>query len=207
VTTLPRTVAAAPAPAAHGWAFEAGSEANYRLLAGLFRDSIRVWYAPKAFTVGGRSFPNGAFVVRVAGNRAGVAETLAWRIAESGATVHPVPSASVDSGTDLGSNSVFPVRAPRVALVGGQGVNGNSFGFTWFAFDQRLGYPVTTVSAGFLGGTGLDDMDVVVLPSLQGGALQQALGEAGLQRLQRWVRDGGVLVTLQGATSWLASQG
>ncbi len=200
-----------PAPGAltpgHGWAFEAGSEASYRLLAGLFRDSVRVWYAPKAFAVGGHSFPNGAFVVRASGNRADVMESVARRAAESGAVVRNIPSALVDSGTDLGSNSVFPVRAPRIALVGGNGVNGNSFGFSWYAFDQRLAYPVTTVPVGFLGGAGLEEMDVVVLPSLQGGALASTLGEAGLQRLQRWVRDGGVLVTLQGATSWLASQG
>ena len=205
VTTIPRPVLAALPVSGHGWAFEAGSEASYRLLAGLFRDSVRVWYAPKAFAVGGKSFPNGAFVVRVAGNRTAVAETVAWRAAEAGAVVQHLPSALVESGTDLGSNSVFPLRAPRIALVGGAGVNGNSFGFSWFAFDQRLGYPVTTVGIGFLGGAGLEEMDVVVLPSLQGGALQQELGEAGLQRLQRWVRDGGALVTLQGATNWLAS--
>jgi hypothetical protein len=192
--------------AAHGWAFAAGSEAAYRLLAGLFQDGVRVWYAPKPFRVGAADFPHGAFIVRVAGNEAGVHALLQARVRESGVPVLPLATALVDEGTDLGSNSVFPVNAPKVLLVGGNGVNGNSFGFSWFTFEQRLGLPVTTVAAPFLATSGLDEFDVVVIPSTQGGAFEAQLGEAGKERLQRWVRDGGVLVTLQGATTWLASE-
>ncbi len=194
-------------PAAqHGWAFAAGSEASYRLLAGLFRDGVRVWYAPKPFRVGNANFPNGGFVVRVAGNGSDVLQKLQARVRETAVPVQPLATALVDEGTDLGSNSVFPVNAPKVLLVGGNGVNGNSYGFSWFTFEQRLGYPVTTVAAAFLASSGLDEFDVVVLPSVQGGAFESQLGEAGKDRLQRWVRDGGVLVTLQGATTWLASE-
>ncbi|HVH39429.1 MAG TPA: M14 metallopeptidase family protein [Gemmatimonadaceae bacterium] len=196
----------APAVGAHGWAFEVGSEASYRMLAGLFRDSVRVWYAPKAFTSGGVSFPRGAFVVRVAGNRADVAKSVNARALESGAVVRTVASALVEQGTDLGSNSVRYIEAPRVALLGGQGVNGLSFGFAWYAFDNRLGYPVTSVTTEWLAGAGLDEMDVLVMPSVQGAAFERALGDAGKERLQRWVRGGGVIVTLGASTSWLASE-
>ncbi len=207
VTTV---VAAAPvseiAAGAHGWAFEAGSEASYRMLSGLFRDSIRVWYAAKAFTSGGVSYARGAFVVRVAGNRSDVAAVVRQRAVESGATVRPVASALVESGTDLGSNSVMYVQAPRIALLGGQGVNGNSFGFTWYAFDHRLGYPVTSVTTEWVAGAGLSEMDVLVIPSTQGITFERALGDAGRDRLQAWVRAGGVIVTLGSATTWLASE-
>lgn len=201
----PSPAVAALAPAAHGYAFEVGSEASYRLLAGLMQDSVRLWYAPRPFTSGGRSFPRGAFIARVAGNRDDLAATVQHRAAESGEMVTPLASALVDSGTDLGSNSVRYVKAPRVALLGGQGVNGNSFGFAWYAFDQRLGYPVTSVNAQFLTGAGLDEFDVLVMPSTQGGAIDAALGDNGRERLQAWVRGGGVLVTLGSATNWLAS--
>jgi hypothetical protein len=205
--TRDRVTVSLPLPAAqHGWAFAAGSEASYRLLAGLFRDGVKVWYAPKAFRVGDANFPNGAFIVRTAGNASDVRERLDARVREAQVTVHPLATALVDTGTDLGSNSVIPVRAPKVLLVGGTGVNGNSFGFAWYTFEQRLGYPATTVNAAFLGGRGIADFNVIVLPSAQGGAVEAQLGEAGKARLQQWVRDGGVLVTLQGATEWLASE-
>jgi hypothetical protein len=90
--------------------------------------------------------------------------------------------------------------------VGGQGISGNSFGFAQFAFDNRLGYPVMQINLANLGGPVLDEVDVLVVPSTFGGAIGNALGESGRNRLTQWVRDGGTLITLDGATSWLATQ-
>ena len=203
-TDAPVSVAA-PAAGRYGYAFEPGSESSIRLLAGLLSDSVRVWFAPKPFTQGGVSFPRGAFVVRNAFNRADVADVVRRRQHEADAVVYPLASAAADSGTDLGSNSVFPVKIPRVALVGGSPVSGNSFGFAWFAFDQRLHYPVTTVNVNNLTGS-LADFDVVVIPSVSSGGLDGVLGESGRGRLGDWVRAGGTLITLDAATQWLANE-
>jgi len=200
---------ASPAPPAegrYGYAFAPGSETSLRLLGRLLADSVRVWYAPRAFRAGAADFPRGAFVVRTAANDADVHTRVRDHAAVAGARVTPLASAGVDQGADLGSNSVIPVRPPRVALVGGPGVSGNSFGFAWYAFEQRLGYPVTTVAAGTLGAALLARFDVVVVPSAQSTALERALGGEGKQALTAWVRNGGVLVTLDGATAWLASE-
>jgi hypothetical protein len=196
---------AAPAVARYGYAFRPGSEASLRMLAGLLRDSVRVWFAPRSFTQGGEAFPHGAFVVRVAANGADVHDRVRRRAVESGAAVVALGTAAADSGTDLGSGSVFPVRPPRVALLGGVPVSGNSFGFAWFAFEQRLGYPVTPVSAAVIANR-LDEFDVVVVPSVFGGGLDNTLGETGRARLAEWVRNGGTLITLDGATAWLAGE-
>jgi hypothetical protein len=112
----------------------------------------------------------------------------------------------VDEGADLGSNSVFPVRAPRVALVGGAPISGSSFGYAWYAFDQRLAYPVTTVAAASLSAGPLEDFDVLVVPSVSPGAFERTLGDGGRTALASWVRNGGTLVTLDEATAWLASE-
>jgi len=199
--------AAAPLPEArYGYAFAPGSDASIAMLAALLADSVRVWYAPRSFTQGGQSFPTGAFVVRVASNGAGVHETVRRLAASTGARVVPLSSALAESGTDLGSNSVMYVKPPRVALVGGTPVSGQSFGFAWYAFDRRLRYPVTTVSVAALGYFRLADFDVLILPAVGAGALDQALGDAGRTRIADWVRGGGTLITLDGATSWLASE-
>ena len=195
-----------PAEGRYGYAFTPGSETSLRLLASLLADSIRVWYAPWAFRAGTADFPRGAFVVRAAANDSGVHATVRRRAVEAGARVTALLSASVDQGTDLGSNSVIPVRPPRIALLGGPGVGGNSFGFAWYAFEQRLGYPVTTVAAASLGAAFLARMDVLVVPSAQAAGLERALGSDGRAALTAWVRNGGVLVTLDGATEWLASE-
>ncbi|HLL45988.1 MAG TPA: hypothetical protein VK399_04745 [Longimicrobiaceae bacterium] len=199
-------VPAAPAMARHAYAWEVGSEASYRLLAALLADSVRVWYAPRSFTAGGARFPHGALLVRMEGNAADVHERMRRHAAAAGAPVAAIQSAAVEEGTDLGSNSVFPLRTPRVALAGGSPVGGNSFGFAWYAFDQRLRYPATPIDVSNLGGAALDDFDVLVVPSVNAAGLDRELGDAGRERIGQWVRAGGVLVTLDAATGWLASE-
>ena len=192
--------------ARHAYAVAPGSEAALRWVSALLADSVRVWYAPGAFRVGEARFPRGAFVVRVAGNDGSVHERVRRAAAASGAAVAALATGLVDEGTDLGSNSVIPVRAPRVALLGGAPVAGTSFGFAWFALDQRLAYPSTAVSVEAVAGGVLRDFDVLVVPSAPTAALERALGEGGRERLGQWVRDGGVLVTLDAATAWVAGE-
>ncbi len=190
--------------AKHGYAFAPGSDASVRLLAELLNAGVRVVYAQKAFRVGGESFPQGAFIARVAGNDESLHGTVNRLADATGATVSALMTGAVDEGTDLGSNSVIPVRAPRVAMLGGAPVNGNAYGFAWYQFDERMGYPVAGISAGSVAGGMLEEFDVLVIPSA--GAVDGALGTDGLAELQRWVRRGGVLITLENASAWLASE-
>jgi hypothetical protein len=195
-----------PAIAHYGYAFAPGTEAGLRLLAGLLADSVRVWYAPNRFSAGGAEFPSGAFVVRVAANDTSVHATVRRLATEAGARVTPLASAAVASGTDLGSNSVMPLRTPRVALLRDDPIAGQSFGYAWYAFDQRLRYPSTALDVSAITGAALDDFDVLVVPSVSPAAFSRALGDAGRDRLAGWVRGGGVLITIDAATDWLASE-
>lgn len=191
--------------AQYGYAFEPGSEASNRLLASLLKDSVKVWHAPRAFSSGGKRFPKGAFLVRVAMNDSSIHDVVAERATQAGAAVYTIASAGVDEGTDLGSNSVRYLAPPKVALLSGAPVSGGSWGFAWYAMDQRLGYPTTLVDASFVA-SGLEGFDVLIMPAVQGGALDRVLGEGGKAALATWVRNGGVLITLDAATSWLAQE-
>jgi hypothetical protein len=197
-------VAPAVEQGAFGYAFAPGSESSVKLLAALLNDSVRVWYAPKSFRSGNARFPHGAFIVRTAANGQNVRDRVNVAARTAHAVVTPLASAMVDEGTDLGSNSVIPIRIPRVALVGSAPVQGNSFGFTWYTFDQRIGLPVTTVPAASLSATMLENFNVVVIPSVSASAFDGVLGAGGRAALNAWVRSGGVLITLDGATGWLA---
>ena len=204
LTEVVRPAAAAIPTAQYGYAFAPGSESSLRLLASLLRDSIRVWHAPNSFTSGGAKFPNGAFVVRVAANAPTVHARVAALAMAAGAQVSPIASAGVNEGTDLGSNSVVPVRAPTIAVLGGAPVSGTPFGFIWYALDQRLGYPSSVIDASYLASGDMRRYSVLIVPSVQGGALDRILGDAGRARLAEWVRSGGVLITTEAATVWAA---
>lgn len=202
----PPPAAAAPGEGRYGYAFAAGTEAGIRMLAALLRDSVPVSYAARPFRGGAFRFDQGAFVVRVPPGRADLHDRVRRHAAQTGAAVAALASGAADEGTDLGSNSVFPVRAPRVALLAGAPVNGQSFGYAWYALDQRLAYPSTALEADAVAGAALDDFDVLVVPSTSAGALARVFGERGQRRIADWVRAGGVLVTIDAATDWLASE-
>ncbi len=201
--SLGQPVPAVP-QARYGYAIAPGSDAGVRMLAALLADSVRVNVAQRSFRVGDANMPQGAFLVRVASNDPNVHEKVRRHAAATGARVVALHSAMVDEGTDLGSNSVVPVRTPNIALAGGSGVGGNSFGFTWYTFDQQLRYPITAIDLASLINV-IDEFNVVIIPSA-GGGIDNVLGESGRTRLGQWVRDGGVLITLDGATNWLASE-
>lgn len=205
ITSIPRRDrATVTVVAKHGYAFAPGSDASIRLLSKLLSGGIRIVYAQKPFTAGSAAFPQGAFIARVANNDSTLHGTFTRIADETGMEYTPLMTALVDEGTDLGSNSVIPVNAPRVALLGGAPVNGNSYGFAWYQFDQRLGYPVSGIGVNAIASGLLSEFDVLVIPSA--GGLDGALGDAGRDELQRWVRRGGVLITLENASTWLASE-
>ncbi len=198
--------AVAIAKAQYAYAVEPGGEAATQFLAKMLADSAKVYWAPKAFRIGEARFPRGAFLLRVAANTSAIHQQVQAAATSTGARIVALPSAMVDEGTDLGSNSVIPIVPTRVAMLGGAPIGGNSFGFAWYQFDQRMKYPVTSIGVDGVSGGVLSGFDVLVIPSTGAGQLDRALGEAGRERLTAWVRAGGVLVTLESATTWLAGE-
>lgn len=116
-----------------------------------------------------------------------------------GVTIHAATSTYSVDGPDLGSRSFLPVRAPRVLLPVGEGVNGYEAGQIWHLLDQRIHMPVTKVDVNDIGRVDWDRYDVLVLVSGSLGYLQPQLDE-----LRRWIRGGGTLVALRGAAAWAA---
>jgi hypothetical protein len=206
VDTTWRLSAAAPDSARYGYAIPAGTEAGYRLLAALLRDSVRVWYQPGAFRAGDTRVGRGSFVARTFGNGPRLHEIVRRHAVAIGAHAVPLMGAGVDEGFDLGSNLVFPLKTPRVAIIAGPGVSGQSAGYAWYAFDQRLHYPVTLLDPTAVSGARLEEFNVIVLPSAQGGFFERMLGDGGRDRLVSWVRAGGTLITLEADSAWVTTE-
>ena len=208
VEAVPAAAPTPPAEAGYAYAFAPGSESALRMLGALLHDEVRVRHATRAFTVPGGAFPHGAFLVLVDRNTdrfdgASLHRKVRELAQETGTPVVAIDNALVESGTDLGSNSVEAIPRPKVALVGGDRISSTSFGAAWHTFDTLLRFPVTRLELGSLTRY-LDEFNVVVIPSAYG--LDGALGRGGADALGGWVRDGGTLITLDGATAWLASE-
>lgn len=103
-------------------------------------------------------------------------------------------------GLSLGSRDMVSVRAVRIGLLSGEGVDATSFGFLWHLLDRQIGVDYDRVDLSQLRQIALSDFDVLVLPS---GAYDERLGDKAKESLDAWVKAGGVLVGVGDAVSWM----
>jgi hypothetical protein len=106
----------------------------------------------------------------------------------------PVRSGLSEEGIDLGSANSEAVAAPRIALVGGEGMTPTSYGAHWYFLEQTLRVPFDALLAPDLARVDLAEYDVLVLPDAGGSALSEAASDA----VRRWVERGGRLVAVAG---------
>jgi Zinc carboxypeptidase len=165
------------------------------------RAGLRVRSADLPFTLGGRQYPGGTAIVRVAENPADTGARLGAIAAKHGVEVVSIDSAFVEQGISLGSGDVSFLKLPRVLLAWDTPTQSLSAGWARFVLERRFGQPVTTVRTGSLGRVDLRRYDVLVLPS---GTYAAAIGGDALRRLKDWINAGGTLITLAEASRWAA---
>lgn len=185
----------------YGWVMPGGGADAIRGLASLLADGVTVRRADSGFSLDGRVFDAGDFVITRRNNE-GV-EDLAGAVERAGfaAGVSPVgvTSGRVTTGYDFGSDHYAAIQAPRIATVSGEDVSSLSAGEIWYHFEQDLHYPLARV--GSIGELDLDNLDVVVLPS---GWYR--MEDDQRNDLAAWVRGGGQLVAVGGACGAFAGQ-
>ncbi len=125
--------------------------------------------------------------------------------AECAVPFYGVNSGWTDVGVDLGSDSVATLKAPRIAVVYGEGVSSLSYGAVWSLFEQTLEAPFSAVTLETLGSRALDHYDVVILPT--GGGYRDALTGDAVTALSDWVRAGGTIIAFGSAAFAIAGDG
>ena len=159
----------------------------------------------KPTTIGGAEFSSGTVIVRVGQND----ETVGDAIREV-AEMLDVDVRGVDTGLAPGNNPslgsgdwVITALPAEVAIVAEDPVQAYSFGWTWYMLSERFRIRTTVLRAQFMDNTDLSQFTTIVLPALSGSQFSDMLGEDGRARLDRWVRDGGTLITLGSAVSFV----
>ena len=191
----PAPAADAAAPAAsrepgYGYLVRPGSASAAAILRFL-RAGGNVQALARSATFEGTAWPAGTWFLPARRN-----PTLGQAARDAGleGMVTPVRSGLSEEGIDLGSANSLSVRAPRIALIGGEGVTPTSYGAHWYFLEQTLGTDFDALLAPELPGLDLSEYDVIVLPEARGSALS----EAGRDALKRWVERGGRLVAVGG---------
>jgi hypothetical protein len=176
-----------------------------RLAWHLMARGFRVSTSTQPVQAGGERWPRGTFIVRVARNDTTLHAALDSLARASGVEVTGVNSAFTESEQyGIGSESTVGMVAPRLAVVGDEGISQTSYGAIWWTLERRYGMRFTPIGLGYLTGGDLSKFNVIILPDGSPGALRGRLGEDGASRLRSWVSDGGTLITMGGATAWAA---
>lgn len=206
-----RVAAEAPAPtggttgrAQAAYVYAPGTEAATRLTLALLRRGVRVGVATAALTADGTAWPRGTLVIRVGRNEATVHDVVNAEAATHGVTVTAVRSSYPgDADIGPGSPSIEPVHAPKILLVGGDGVGQTGFGATWFHLAEQLHQPVTPIPARSLGRVDLQAYNVILIPDASPDRVAREMGDGTLKRLAEFVRGGGAVIAYGDAAKLL----
>ena len=172
----------------------------YHLLAAGFRVAV----ASQPIEAGGRKWPRGTYVVRVARNDSTLAPRLD-SLARAGAVeVTGVSSAQAGAGQyGIGSESIIDIPAPNIAVVAEDGASQTAYGAIWYSLERRYGMRFTPIGTPELE-RDLSRFTAILLPS---GSYSSRVSKETVDHLKTWVRGGGTLVTMGAATSWAAEEG
>lgn len=177
-----------------------GLEPNvYRFAGRLLASGIRFSVSDDTVLLGDGKHARGSIVVLKNNNQATLDATLEKLAREQGVTVVPIQS-GWSGGTSFGSEHIRFVRDPKIAIVGGAGVGATSFGMLWHTLDVDTPIPHTTLSLESLRNVNLNNFAVLVMPD---GNYSERLGKRGADKLKAWLNDGGTIIAVKGASSFL----
>ncbi len=180
-----------------------GSDGAMGALCQLIQNGVRIHVADENFTINGREFERGTLIAKVADNPADLNLRIQEATEQSGELdVVATDTAYVDAGAHMGGPDIQWVKPPRILLVVHRPTNYSS-GHTWYLFDQVLNYPTTRVTGRDFASVDLDEFNTIVLPD---GRYTDQYGftKKRAEELTAWIRRGGTLITLRGATRWAA---
>ncbi len=187
------------------WFVDWRDDASVKVLQQLLKRDVHVRVAMRPLsaktTAGNKAFPVGTLSVpmRLKQNQAKsrAINQILQRATRNGVRVDAVQSGLASAGVDLGSNNFPRVEKPAVAMLIGSGVSAYQAGAAWHQLDHRIGMPVSLLASERAGSTDFSKYSTVVLVS---GSYE--LGRNGLEKLRRFVREGGTLIAISGGTAY-----
>jgi hypothetical protein len=185
------------------YAFEPGSIAAMRLAGLLIQKGYRVETSNDPIRAMGRLLSRGAFLLRGERNPAGLEETLQSSASAYGVPIQTIVSGFPDQGQrGIGSEAVFPLKAPKVALLAGTPTAQISYGLMRFFLEQSCGIGIVPVGVDALQPENLSDFNVLILPDGRPAQYKKDFDEKTITRLREWISNGGTLICMGGSSQF-----
>jgi hypothetical protein len=173
----------------------------------LREQGIRLHIIYKPTRINGTDYSSGTLVVRTDGKSEKVHNAVRELAEKYDLKVDAVNSGRADAGyPPLGTIEGNRVQKPTIALLGNYPVQGYSFGWAWHMLDRAYEIPHTIINTTSIASTPMERFNVLIMPEAPNSSeMERYLGDGGMDRIRRWVRDGGTLVTLGSATEFARS--
>jgi len=184
-------------PAAYGYIVDALQPHFYELAGRLLKNDIKFSVFDEDIDAGNQHYSRGSVIVLKGNNLADLDRVLADVSQSTQTTVAPVESGWT-GGMTLGSQHLHFVKQPRIALVGGPSSTASSYGTLWHTLDLETPIPHTNINFDSIGRIDLNRYGVIVLPDGK-----YTLAKNNIEKLQVWLRNGGTVVAVGGASALL----
>jgi hypothetical protein len=212
---LPRRVGSLASPGteppeadASAWAVPWNQLAAAPLLQKLLTAGVRVRTAMRPFSIssgaGLLALPAGTLVIQAGVQHEEIREQavrLLSEAAEAGTSIHSLTTTLTPAGPDIGSRHFHAIEPIRPLLVGGKGLSAYGVGEQWYLLDKHLGIATPIVDVNRLGESDLGSYTHLLFAS---GQLDM-LDDDVRADIIRWVKRGGILVTVGRAVTWAES--
>lgn len=185
----------------YAYLFEPHNYYTPKLLNFLHNHAIRVKVGLTPFQISGKSYDYGTFMIPVKNQT--VSETELYQLLQEGAarthtTIYSSNTGNAE-GIDLGSRDFTTVKAPKIALLVGDGVRSYDAGEIWHLLDTRHEIAISKIDLRNLGRVELSRYTHFILPSFSGSGL-----DPHKEQLKEFVKEGGTLIGYRMASKWLS---
>ena len=192
--------------AGYGWLIDGTTDAAVQVAGRLLERGVKLRVTREPTSIEDRSYPKGTILIKKEGNPddvAGTVETIARLL---GVEVVGVKTGLATRGTDLGGDNFEPIVAPRVAMIAGDPVRVDAYGFIWHLLDQRAGIRLSRLNIAWLAFADLRRYNVLIVPSSWNmEAYRARLGPAALKNIEGWVKAGGTLIAVGNGAEVIAA--
>ncbi|SHH85859.1 Zinc carboxypeptidase [Chryseolinea serpens] len=192
----------------YAYVFESNGYYAPRAIYRILNHGLRLKVASNAFYHSdGRKFEAGALLLEV-GSQEKSADQIEYIVNEivekDGIDVYAFNSGLDYRGVSLGSGSFLPIKKPVIAMLVGDGISATDAGEVWHMLDTRFQIPVTLIPVNVFDKASLSKYNTIILPPT---ISTPSISEATKERLKTWTQNGGVIIGMENAVTWLTNMG
>ncbi|MFD0864137.1 M14 family metallopeptidase [Sungkyunkwania multivorans] len=204
VTDLQPAMGSVSAKSNYAYLFEWHEYYTPKALNMILEKGLRAKQGMTPFDLQGNQYDYGTIMIPVQNQELNSDEiyTFLQKVAKESHIKITAVTTGLTNGIDLGSNEFRTIKAPKVAMIVGRGINAYDAGEIWHLFDTRYDMQITKIDTEYFNRADLHKYNVIILPNTQSG-----LNNGQKNKLNEWVRKGGTLIGFRNAARWLSNNG